>query len=924
MRSMGTPAAPLGRATRLVDRAVELASAERALTALHEGERRVLAVSGEPGIGKTRFARELAAVARRQRVTVVWGRATRGMAGEPLAALALALDGVGRVERSAPETTSASLLRRMRRLAKDGPVLLVVDEVQELDEASCTLVADLISAPASEPLLIVPIGVRGRWPDAIAEALRVARQRGELTDVALGPLTTVGMNALLSPDLDAAAQRQIRDQSGGNPRYALELQRNAGQRGMGIDARLPSSLTAAIAEDVESLSPPARDVLRAAAVVGRTFETAVATAVSQIEPRARAAAVAELVRRGFVARAADGLYRFPRPILQRVVYEDMGLGARAQAHERAAAALAALRGPLPARAHHVEHGANGGSGAATVLLAAAASQASSRPATASRWYAAALRKMDDADERRHATLMEVSTELLAAGHVEEGRRAFEEARAIAVADPPELRALLCAAQAERMLVVPGRTRPSLERALNGGLDEASAAAVRIALATEHWRANELDAMEREASSAQGHARRSDDRVLRAHAGSLLALARYARGAVTEARADVTDAQATIRELGDDQLAGALECLLVLGHASCGLELYATAEATFQRGVQLARSTDHRYYEVALQAGAAAVVVAIGKLALARTAIADATRIASEISSRQPEMWVSTAECMLAAAVGDAGAALASAERTTHAADRLAGGLLAVQAQCTAGAVRIGAGAPAEGREQILRHAGGTSLARLDAGRRPGAYAALASAALELGDAETARGWVELGTACAEDVGLAGCVGTARAAQARLLAADGSAAQAIPLAEEAVERFTDAGRAVDAGRAAALAGHLRSLSGDDAGALAAFERAHAVLASCEADRHRDLVAHELRRLGKVAPRHAFSAPTAAGLTPRETEVAELVAQGLTNRRIAEELAVSARTVEDHLKHAFEKLGVPSRAALAAALEAARKA
>src|SRR5438105_4846417 len=53
-----------------------------------------------------------------------------------------------------------------------------------------------------------------------------------------------------------------------------------------------------------------------------------------------------------------------------------------------------------------------------------------------------------------------------------------------------------------------------------------------------------------------------------------------------------------------------------------------------------------------------------------------------------------------------------------------------------------------------------------------------------------------------------------------------------------------------------------------------------------------------------------------LTPREREVAALVARGLTNRQAAEELLVASRTIETHLEHIFDKLGVQTRAELAA--------
>lgn len=53
----------------------------------------------------------------------------------------------------------------------------------------------------------------------------------------------------------------------------------------------------------------------------------------------------------------------------------------------------------------------------------------------------------------------------------------------------------------------------------------------------------------------------------------------------------------------------------------------------------------------------------------------------------------------------------------------------------------------------------------------------------------------------------------------------------------------------------------------------------------------------------------------GLTPTEQRVAELVAEGRANKEVAAVLFVSVRTVETHIRHVYEKLGVRSRAQLA---------
>jgi DNA-binding CsgD family transcriptional regulator len=60
---------------------------------------------------------------------------------------------------------------------------------------------------------------------------------------------------------------------------------------------------------------------------------------------------------------------------------------------------------------------------------------------------------------------------------------------------------------------------------------------------------------------------------------------------------------------------------------------------------------------------------------------------------------------------------------------------------------------------------------------------------------------------------------------------------------------------------------------------------------------------------VVPRR----PRADGLTLREVEILRLVTSGRTNRQLAEELGVSTRTVDAHLRSIYAKLGVKSRSA-----------
>jgi len=69
----------------------------------------------------------------------------------------------------------------------------------------------------------------------------------------------------------------------------------------------------------------------------------------------------------------------------------------------------------------------------------------------------------------------------------------------------------------------------------------------------------------------------------------------------------------------------------------------------------------------------------------------------------------------------------------------------------------------------------------------------------------------------------------------------------------------------------------------------------------------------RRAEPSAAAHRLST---ASLTPREAEVLSWVAKGKTNRDVGDILGMSPRTVNKHLEHVFEKLGVETRAAAAA--------
>jgi DNA-binding CsgD family transcriptional regulator len=137
-------------------------------------------------------------------------------------------------------------------------------------------------------------------------------------------------------------------------------------------------------------------------------------------------------------------------------------------------------------------------------------------------------------------------------------------------------------------------------------------------------------------------------------------------------------------------------------------------------------------------------------------------------------------------------------------------------------------------------------------------------------------------------------------EARILFARASQLRDMTLAETAANRFEAIGANLFAAEAAALLAELASEDGLRRAAADAEAWAERLLKLCE---------------GAVTPglRMQRGSPL---LTDREREVAALAARGLTSRKIAEDLFVSVRTVDNHLQQVYVKLGVKRRSELAA--------
>jgi DNA-binding NarL/FixJ family response regulator len=136
---------------------------------------------------------------------------------------------------------------------------------------------------------------------------------------------------------------------------------------------------------------------------------------------------------------------------------------------------------------------------------------------------------------------------------------------------------------------------------------------------------------------------------------------------------------------------------------------------------------------------------------------------------------------------------------------------------------------------------------------------------------------------------------------------------------------EAGAPLWEGRCRTLAGEALAAAGNADEARAELRRAADDLDARGAAGYRDAALRVLRRLGerpRPAPAPAAAADEAGGLailTPREREVAALVAEGRTNRQIGAQLHLSEKTIEKHVSSAMAKLGVSSRTGIARLVE-----
>jgi class 3 adenylate cyclase/tetratricopeptide (TPR) repeat protein len=353
-----------GPATPFLGREAELGQLQRSYaTARDEGSVRLVTVSGEPGVGKSRLVRELRAFVDAQPELIAWreghclpygegisfwalGEVLKAQAGilefdDPATVAAKLAGTVAAVveepaERQWLETRLAPLLglasdmeartgtpeqaetftawrRFLEAVAARRPLVLVLEDLHWADDALLAFVRHLAEEARGVPLLVVATTrpeLFDRDPDW------GQGPPGRATTVTLAPLSDADTTRLIAALLGRAVARDgahatLLGRIGGNPLYAEQVCRMLDDQGLlerddrtvrltAAETVLPDSIQAVIAARLDTLTPERRALLQDAAVVGTVFWSGVLGAIAGRDPAATGADLEELARRAFI------------------------------------------------------------------------------------------------------------------------------------------------------------------------------------------------------------------------------------------------------------------------------------------------------------------------------------------------------------------------------------------------------------------------------------------------------------------------------------------------------------------------------------------------------------------------------------------------------------------------------------------------
>jgi DNA-binding CsgD family transcriptional regulator len=912
-------------------RSGELVQLNGLLTEMRRGTGATWLIEGAPGLGKSRLIGEAMSAARTAGFSVGHCVAQPDDSAVHLAVLMGALfEGAAPVlDRSGLPESHLSPDRQywlvddlqllLEQAALRRPVMICLDDAQWADSGTIAAVrrlsARLTSAPVGWVLANRPVDPDSRTGRAAADFMRAGAAMSlisRLDQAAVADITADMLGA--PPDSQLLA---LVASAGGHPRWLCELlaglqeeqliEFRAGRAvlaGPGTSRRLLETMQRRLA----GMSSTARTAAAVAASMGPRFRMADLAAVLGTPASALLDPVRELVGAGLLVEGEDAL-SFSHDLNRQVVRDSQPPSAvHALDRQVATSLLAAGALPVEVARQVASSAAPGDELAITTLMRASDSLSGTNPGQAADLAVWALDLAAERHPLRGPLTARTAILLHAGGRIDDARTFADSAllQALPAAQEAEVRL----AVASMFTVSPELRAESCRRALAlPGLPDGLQARLRALLlhntvvAGRPSEAPQLLAEARQAVTETG------DGAARFSLQVAEAVLDYIRG---DFGAALTGIDAALRSATYPSVdpreyqARAMRCWMLAtldrhdeGLASAGSGIRSAQQAGQARALQLFDAAHGRQLlQVGRLSDAAAVLQ--GRVtpeaadlvisALDADAVVTFGRVALHTAShRHGQLAAAVAQVMLASGVPGV--------------QRHAAWLLALQAHA--------AGQPAEARKRLtaLGHDERLSvfpLFPLDVADDP----QLVRIAMASGDLELAESVTEAAERRADaNPGLRSVLASAAHARGLLAADRQNLARAVAILEPGPRRLATASAMEDLAVAETRTGRAKE-------AIAALDAALAIYAGCGARWDATRVRKRLRQLG-IHRRLSTARRPAQGwdaITDSELAVCRLVAAGLTNRETAERLYISPHTVNGHLRHAFQKLGINSRVAL----------
>ena len=853
----------------------------------------------------------------------------------------------------------AAMTHFVTEQAAEHPVLLVVEDLHWCDDLSLELLLHLARRCRQVPLLLLLTYRREELQPPLRGWLSQLDRERLAQECALPRLSRMEVAAMLramlelSQEVDAELLDTLFTRSEGNPFFVEELLKSLMTTGelVCVDgtwkctaqrAPVPRSVQEAVQQRTVYLSADAKRLVTLAAVAGRRFNVTLLQEIMCCDEGHVLTLLKEVMAAQLVVEEGVDLFAFRHALTQQAIYAELLLRERQGLHRSLAQALERLTTASPLRERYLEDLAHHSSEAGIWEQALTYQQEAGAKALSLYAQRAAIAHFTRAEEAAHHLSQTPPSRLsLARGQAYETLGDFEHAHSDYERALDAARAAHDGAMEWQCMMAIGFlwTGHDYERA---GVWFRQALQLSEELADATLRARSLNLLGnwlqntgriQEALRAHQEALRlfeaQADRQGMAEALEMLGAASFfmgdPAGAVKEFKGRVIE---LFRSLGDRQRLSFTLAARALNVAPETIESTFSALLTREECVQdteearlLARQTNSPSGQAFVEMVSTNVLSSFGAFGPALAHAHEALHIATSIEHQE---WIAASN----GALGQLYLLLLEPDRAVVCLETAVAG-----AQASGSMIWLGYLTPYLALAYIMRRAFPRAEAALETilprDQEPGNFF----------ERQVARVWGELALAQGEAARalsiaehlLASAPGNARPQPIpHLLALKGEALLALKRLEEAAEAFEEAKLGAELRQAPSILwrihrslGHVYHLLLREDQAQRAFASARRLIAELATTiddpslRERflhtalDLLPQEKPPLARSVARQAFG-----GLTPREREVARLVAQGKTSREIAALLVVSERTAEVHVSNILGKLGFTSRAQVAA--------